>query len=61
MTAVWYRFRTELRVRWKSVLALALLAGIAGGATLAAVAGARGERIPRSHGCWSPPTPPTCW
>jgi hypothetical protein len=41
MTAVWYRFRKELRARWKSAFALALLAGIAGGATLAAVAGAR--------------------
>ena len=41
MSAVWYRFRAELRVRWKSVLALALLAGLAGGVTLAAIAGAR--------------------
>ena len=28
MTAVWYRFRAELRTKWKSVVALALLAGI---------------------------------
>ncbi|HEX9504606.1 MAG TPA: ABC transporter permease, partial [Acidimicrobiia bacterium] len=41
MTAVWYRFRAELRDKWKGVLALALLAGFAGGATLAAIAGAR--------------------
>ena len=41
MTAVWYRFRAELRARWKSVVVLAVLAGIAGGVTLAAIAGAR--------------------
>ena len=41
MMAVWYRFRAELRARWKSALALAVLAGVAGGVTLAAVAGAR--------------------
>ncbi|MDQ1433067.1 MAG: putative transport system permease protein, partial [Actinomycetota bacterium] len=41
MAAVRYRFRAELRARWRSVLALALLAGLAGGVTLAAIAGAR--------------------
>ncbi|HEY3673436.1 MAG TPA: ABC transporter permease [Acidimicrobiia bacterium] len=41
MTAVGYRFRAELRARWRSVAVLALLAGIAGGVTLAAIAGAR--------------------
>jgi hypothetical protein len=41
VAAVRYRFRAELRARWKSALALALLAGLAGGVTLAAIAGAR--------------------
>jgi hypothetical protein len=41
VSAVWYRFRTESRARWKSVFALALLAGLAGGVTLTAIAGAR--------------------
>ena len=41
MTAVWYRFRVELRARWRAVLALALLAGMAGGVAVAAAAGSR--------------------
>jgi ABC-type lipoprotein release transport system permease subunit len=41
MTAVWYRFRAELRTRWRAWLALALIAGIAGGAVLALAAGGR--------------------
>ena len=58
MNAVRYRFRAELRTRWKSVLALALLAGLAGGVTLAAIAGARRTDSAFS-GSWWPPTPPT--
>src|SRR5690348_266112 len=41
MTAVWYRFRAELRRRWSLIAVLALLAGLAGGVALAAIAGAR--------------------
>ena len=41
MNAVLYRFRAELRSRWRSALALALLVGLAGGIVFTAVAGAR--------------------
>ena len=41
MTAVWMRARNELRLRWRGLVSLALIAGIGGGAALAAVAGAR--------------------
>jgi hypothetical protein len=41
MAAVWYRFRAELRTRWRAWLGLALVVGIAGGAVLMLAAGAR--------------------
>jgi ABC-type lipoprotein release transport system permease subunit len=41
MTAVWYRFRAELRSRWRAWLGLGLLLGLAAGAVLALAAGAR--------------------
>jgi hypothetical protein len=39
--AIWYRARSELRRRWAGTIVLALLVGVAGGAVLTAVAGAR--------------------
>jgi hypothetical protein len=39
--AVWLRFRSEVRARWRSWLGLALLIGLAGGAAVAAGVGAR--------------------
>lgn len=41
MTAVWYRFRVELRSRWRAWLGLGLLVGLAAGAVMALAAGAR--------------------
>ncbi len=41
MTAVWAWFRLDLRQRWRSVLALALLVAFASGAVMTALAGAR--------------------
>ena len=41
MTAIWITARAEWRQRWRSFLLLALLAGLAGGVTLAAFAGSR--------------------
>lgn len=39
--APWFWARHELAARWKTVVALGLLAGVAGGVSLAAIAGAR--------------------
>ena len=41
MAAVWFRLRIELRSRWKSVVAVGLVAGLAGAVTLATTAGVR--------------------
>jgi hypothetical protein len=41
VTAVWYRFRAELRSRWQAWLGLGLLLGVAAGAVMALAAGAR--------------------
>jgi FtsX-like permease family len=41
MAAIWMTARAEWRQRWRSFLVVALLAGIAGGVTLAALAGSR--------------------
>ncbi len=41
MAAVWVRARVELRRRWRATVVLAVLVGLAGGATIAGVAGAR--------------------
>ena len=41
MAAVWIRLRAELRSRWRAWLALAVLAGLAGGLVIAIAAGAR--------------------
>lgn len=41
MTAVWFRFRAELRTRWRAWLGLALIVGLAGGLVIALAASAR--------------------
>jgi hypothetical protein len=41
MNAVWARARNELRTRWRALVSLALIAGLGGGAAIAAFAGAR--------------------
>ncbi len=41
MAAVWFLFRAEARARWRSLLILVLLLGVAGGTALGAAAGAR--------------------
>jgi hypothetical protein len=41
MAAIWIRARAELRQRWRATFVLMAVAGLAGGAVMAAVAGAR--------------------
>ena len=41
MTAVWMRARSELAERWRSLVSLALIAGLGGAVVIAAFAGAR--------------------
>jgi ABC-type uncharacterized transport system permease subunit len=41
MAAVWVRARAELRRRWRATVLLMFVVGLAGGAVMAAVAGAR--------------------
>jgi len=41
VTAVWMRFRVELRSSWRGWLTLAVITGIAGGLLVTAAAGAR--------------------
>jgi ABC-type lipoprotein release transport system permease subunit len=41
MAAIWIRLRAELRSRWRSWLAMAVLAGLAAGLVIATAAGAR--------------------
>jgi hypothetical protein len=41
MAAVWVRARAELRRRWQATVLLVMVVGLAGGAVMAAVAGAR--------------------
>ena len=41
MTAVWMRLWAEVRTRWRALLGLTLMVGLAGGLVLAAISGAR--------------------
>jgi ABC-type lipoprotein release transport system permease subunit len=57
MTAVWLRFRAELRTRWRAWLGLALLTGVAGGVVIGLAAGARRtdsaySRFLRAQNAW---------
>ena len=41
MSLVWFRARAELRTRWRMLIALVIVVGIGGGASIAALAGAQ--------------------
>jgi len=41
MTAIWYRARADLRARWRAIVALMVLVGLAGAVSMAAFAGSR--------------------
>jgi len=41
MSIVWFRARAELRTRWRMLIALVIVVGIGGGASIAALAGAQ--------------------
>jgi hypothetical protein len=49
VSAVWMRLRSELRIRWRAWLGLAVVIGLVGAAAAAAAAGARrtGTAYPR--------------
>ena len=45
MGLVWFRWRADVRARWRSALALALVVAVGGGVALAALAGARRAQV----------------
>src|SRR5438045_8369401 len=41
MAAAWFRLRADIRSRWREIVGVALLLGVAGGVVIASGAGAR--------------------